>query len=136
MDDASVVETLSPYPGVLAPPDVPPGTIEVPPGNELFLVGHFGRCMEALREAKLEEAVHEAVGQGKPFMGICVGMQMLFEASDEAPGVEGLGVVSGVVRHLTGTALRMPVAAICLRSSREQVAIKLCEAFGARQKFS
>jgi imidazole glycerol-phosphate synthase subunit HisH len=71
-------------------------------------VGHFGRCMEALREANLEEAVHEAVGAGKPFMGICVGMQMLFDSSDEAPGVEGLGVVPGVVRHLTAGRLRMP----------------------------
>jgi imidazole glycerol-phosphate synthase subunit HisH len=63
-------------------------------------VGHFGRCMEALRESKLEGAVHQAVDEGKPFMGICVGMQMLFEASDEAPGVDGLGIVPGAVRRL------------------------------------
>ncbi len=70
-------------------------------------VGAFGRCMEALRESKLEEAVHEAVEAGKPFLGICVGMQMLFDESEEAPGVAGLGIVPGVVRRLA-SGLRTP----------------------------
>jgi imidazole glycerol-phosphate synthase subunit HisH len=70
-------------------------------------VGAFGRCMEALRESKLEEAVHEAVEADKPFLGICIGMQMLFDESEEAPGVAGLGIVPGVVRRL-GPGLRTP----------------------------
>jgi glutamine amidotransferase len=70
-------------------------------------VGAFGRCMEALREAKLEKAVHEAVEAGKPFLGICVGMQMLFDESEEAPGVAGLGILAGTVRRLR-TGLRTP----------------------------
>jgi glutamine amidotransferase len=70
-------------------------------------VGAFGRCMEALREAKLEKAVHEAVDAGKPFLGICIGMQMLFDESEEAPGVAGLGIVTGTVRRLR-TGLRTP----------------------------
>ena len=44
-------------------------------------VGAFGRCMEQLRESGLEPVVHEAVEAGKPFLGICIGMQMLFESS-------------------------------------------------------
>jgi imidazole glycerol-phosphate synthase subunit HisH len=66
-------------------------------------VGAFGRCMEQLRESGLEPVVHEAVEAGKPFLGICVGMQMLFEASEEAPGVKGLGIFAGEVRRLQTT---------------------------------
>jgi glutamine amidotransferase len=71
-------------------------------------VGAFGRCMEQLRESGLEPVVHEAVEAGKPFLGICVGMQMLFDASEEAPGVKGLGIVAGEVRKLTVTTERLP----------------------------
>jgi glutamine amidotransferase len=63
-------------------------------------VGHFGRCMEALRTTGLDEVAFEATGSGRPFFGICVGMQLLYEASEEAPGVAGLGVLSGTVRRL------------------------------------
>ncbi|MDQ4132836.1 MAG: imidazole glycerol phosphate synthase subunit HisH [Actinomycetota bacterium] len=63
-------------------------------------VGAFGRCMEALREAKLEEPALDAIASGRPFLGICVGMQMLYEGSEEDPGVEGMGVLSGLVRRL------------------------------------
>jgi glutamine amidotransferase len=70
-------------------------------------VGAFGRCMEQLRESGLEPVVHEAVEAGKPFLGICVGMQMLFDASEEAPGVKGLGIIAGEVRRLT-TSERLP----------------------------
>jgi glutamine amidotransferase len=71
-------------------------------------VGAFGRCMEQLRESGLEPVVHEAVEAGKPFLGICVGMQMLFDASEEAPGVKGLGIFAGDVRRLTVTSERLP----------------------------
>jgi glutamine amidotransferase len=71
-------------------------------------VGAFGRCMEQLRESGLESVVHEAVEAGKPFLGICVGMQMLFDASEEAPGVKGLGIFAGEVRRLTVTHERLP----------------------------
>jgi glutamine amidotransferase len=63
-------------------------------------VGAFGRCMEALRESGLEEVAHHAVASGRPFLGICVGMQMLFDRSDESPGARGLGVVPGAVQWL------------------------------------
>ena len=48
-------------------------------------VGAFGACLDALREAGLEAVVHEAVLSGRPFLGICVGQQMLFDGSDEDP---------------------------------------------------
>jgi glutamine amidotransferase len=67
-------------------------------------VGAFGRCMEALDEAGLTEVaragVAGAVAGGRPFLGVCVGMQMLFEGSDETPGVPGLGALPGRVRRL------------------------------------
>ncbi len=63
-------------------------------------VGSFGRCMEALRDCGLDRVALDAVSAGKPFLGICVGMQMLYEGSEESPGVPGLGVLSGVVTKL------------------------------------
>lgn len=60
-------------------------------------VGAFGACMSALRSAGLETVVHDAVASGVPFLGICVGMQMLFDASDEDPHATGLGIIPGVV---------------------------------------
>jgi glutamine amidotransferase len=63
-------------------------------------VGAFGPCMEALTASGLLPVVHRAVEEGKPFLGICVGMQMLFEGSEEAPGVPGIGVLAGTVRRL------------------------------------
>ncbi|MBI2168724.1 MAG: imidazole glycerol phosphate synthase subunit HisH [Actinobacteria bacterium] len=63
-------------------------------------VGAFGACMGALRGSGLDGPVLEAVEDGKPFLGICVGMQMLFDGSDETPGVSGLGVIPGRVRRL------------------------------------
>ena len=60
-------------------------------------VGNFGACMTALREAGLEASVHEAIATTRPFLGICVGMQMLFESSEESPGVSGLGVIAGEI---------------------------------------
>ncbi len=63
-------------------------------------VGNFGACMTALREAGLEATVHDAIATTRPFLGICVGMQMLFESSQESPGVSGLGVIAGEIRWL------------------------------------
>jgi len=66
-------------------------------------VGAFGACMRALRGAGLEEVVHESVGSGRPFLGICVGMQMLFSGSDEDPDDVGLGIIPGRVQWITDT---------------------------------
>ena len=63
-------------------------------------VGNFGDCMEKLRGYDLEDVVHEAVGRNIPFLGICLGLQLLFEDSEEALGVRGLAVLDGHVRRI------------------------------------
>ena len=69
-------------------------------------VGAFAPCMAALGRTGLDEAATEAVGSGRPFMGICVGMQVLFAGSDEAPGTSGLGVFDRRVRWIPGPVKR------------------------------
>lgn len=64
-------------------------------------VGAFGACMQALRAAGLEQLVHDAVASPRPFMGICVGMQMLFSGSQEDPYDAGLDVVPGTIEWIT-----------------------------------
>ena len=65
-------------------------------------VGSFGTCVTALDASGWREPILEALDAGLPFLGICVGFQMLFEGSEESPDVRGLGVVSGQVRKLSG----------------------------------
>ena len=60
-------------------------------------VGAFGRCMKALRVARLEQPTLDAIASGRPFLGICIGMQMLFDSSEEDLSVSGLGVLPGRV---------------------------------------
>ena len=66
-------------------------------------VGAFGACMQALRTAGLDDVAVDAAGSGRPFLGICVGMQMLYDGSDESPNVPGLSLLPGQVRWLAGT---------------------------------
>lgn len=63
-------------------------------------VGAFADAMDNLRSLKLDEALHRAVEAGKPFLGICLGQQLLFEASEEWGLHAGLGVFPGLVRRL------------------------------------
>ncbi len=69
--------------------------------------GHFGEAMRALRERGLEAPLENALDSGAWLLGICVGLQMLFTGSDEAPGVRGLGLLPGRVRRFGGR-LRVP----------------------------
>lgn len=69
-------------------------------------VGAFGACMDALRDADLESAVHKAVNDGVPFLGICVGMQMLFDTSEEDASAKGLGIIPGTVQWIPDTVQR------------------------------
>lgn len=69
-------------------------------------VGAFGACMDALDAAGLSDVTREAVASGRPFLGICVGMQMLFDGSEELPGRAGLGLLPGMVRWLPATVKR------------------------------
>jgi len=63
-------------------------------------VGAFGACMDALRAAGLEQPALQAAASGRPFLGICVGMQMLFSGSEEDPQARGLGVIPGTIRWI------------------------------------
>jgi glutamine amidotransferase len=63
-------------------------------------VGAFGRCMAALRESGLDRVVLDAHAGGRPVLGICVGMQLMYEGSEESPGVDGLGLLAGRLRRL------------------------------------
>ena len=65
-------------------------------------VGHFGQCARHFRAAGLEALVRRWLDDGRPLLGICVGMQILYAGSDEDPAAEGLGVLPGHVRRLPG----------------------------------
>ncbi len=69
-------------------------------------VGAFGACMSALRDAKLEAAVVDAAASGRPFLGICVGMQMLFSGSEENPDARGLDIIPGTIQWIPPTVKR------------------------------
>jgi imidazole glycerol-phosphate synthase subunit HisH len=74
-------------------------------------VGAFGACMENLTAAGLIEPVREAIASGRPFLGICVGLQLLFEESEEFGPVAGLGILRGRCRrfpHSDDVDLRVP----------------------------
>ena len=86
-------------------------------------VGNFGRCMEALRETGLDRAALDAVERGIPFMGICVGMQMLYDGSDEAPGVAGLGVLGGKNKRLPDGVKRPQMQWNVLEHTRNDAAL-------------
>jgi len=70
-------------------------------------VGHFGQMMRALDRIEVRAALVERIHAGIPFLGICLGLQALFTASEEAPEVEGLGIFEGRVRRFPPTA-RVP----------------------------
>ena len=63
--------------------------------------GHFSQAMENLKRKGLVDVIHKACNSGVPFLGICIGLQILFERSEEAPGVEGLGIFKGEVKKFT-----------------------------------
>lgn len=63
-------------------------------------VGAFGDAMTNLRERGLDKVIHEVVAREIPFLGICLGLQLLFERSDESPGVKGLGVLKGEILRI------------------------------------
>jgi glutamine amidotransferase len=66
-------------------------------------VGNFGAVMNRLTQSKLDSRIKSLVKDGVPFLGVCVGLQVLFDGSEESPGVEGLGLLSGkVVKYTEG----------------------------------
>ncbi len=72
-------------------------------------VGAFGDAMACLRRSRLVQPVLDFIHSGKPFLGVCLGLQLLFESSEEAPGVAGLGVLPGRIRRIPGApGLKIP----------------------------
>jgi glutamine amidotransferase len=71
-------------------------------------VGAFGDCMSKLRERGMDAACREAFRAGKPIIGVCVALQVVFEASEESPGVGGLGLLPGEVVRFQGRGLKVP----------------------------
>lgn len=82
---------------------------EVRQAERLILpgVGHFGQLLRSLDAMEVREAVLEKIRAGTPFLGICLGLQALFDSSEEAPELRGLGVAPGVVKRFA-TELRVP----------------------------
>ncbi|HLH04454.1 MAG TPA: imidazole glycerol phosphate synthase subunit HisH [Bryobacteraceae bacterium] len=70
-------------------------------------VGHFGQMMQAVDDLGLREPLIEKIRAGTPFLGICVGLQCLFESSEESPDSRGLGILRGVVKRFSGP-VRIP----------------------------
>ncbi len=64
-------------------------------------VGSFGDAMGSLRTTGLDEVIYKYIGMGKPLLGICLGLQLLFEESEESPGVKGLGIFKGKIKRFS-----------------------------------
>lgn len=72
-------------------------------------VGSFGDAMGKLHQYDLVDVIHRVVNKGTPFLGICLGLQLLFARSDETPGVEGLGILPGeILRIPDAPGLKIP----------------------------
>lgn len=95
-------ELRAPYIVTNRPEQVTTATKLILPG-----VGHFGQMMRAIDQLGLRDALIERIRGGVPFLGICVGLQCLFEASEESPGSQGLGIFPGTVKRFAGQA-RIP----------------------------
>lgn len=88
---------------VSAPEDVRAAQALVVPG-----VGAFGDCMRNLVRLDLVEPIRGFIASGRPFLGICLGFQALFESSEEASGVKGLGVFEGTVPRFAANGIKVP----------------------------
>ena len=71
-------------------------------------VGAFGDAMEKLRTYGLVEVIHQLIEMKKPFLGICLGLQLMFDESEESPGVKGLGLLRGKIVRFPQSELKVP----------------------------
>ena len=71
-------------------------------------VGAFGDCMKNLEASGLIPVLLDCVAKDKPLLGICVGLQILFDGSEESPGVRGLGLIPGLVKKIQAPGLKVP----------------------------
>ncbi len=86
-------------------------------------VGHFGKAVKELKKRKLFDILKEKIKEGVPFLGICLGMQLLLEESEEARGIEGLAVIAGKVKRFDDTVFPVPHMgwnSVALRGARNK----------------
>lgn len=98
----TLAEAGAPYQVVDRAADIVKATKLILPG-----VGHFGQMMRSLDAMNVRGPLLELIRRGAPFLGICLGLQALFSSSEEAPGLDGLGIFPGVVKRFAGE-LRVP----------------------------
>ncbi len=85
-------------------------------------VGAFGDCMKNLEATGLIPTIKSLVADGRPMLGICVGLQILFDGSEESPGAKGLGLIHGMVKKINAPGLKIPHMgwnSLTIRESRE-----------------
>ena len=85
-------------------------------------VGAFGDCMKNLEATGLIPTIKALVAEGRPMLGICVGLQILFDGSEESPGAKGLGLVHGMVKKIQAPGLKIPHMgwnSLTIRAERE-----------------
>ena len=71
-------------------------------------VGSFGEAMKRLNELKLTDCIRKVAEKNIPLLGICLGQQLLFESSEESPGIPGIGILKGKIKRIPDTGLKIP----------------------------
>ena len=107
------VQTALEHVGAQATVTGDPVEIDSAAGMVIPGVGAFPAAMEALGQRGLVEPIREFAASGRPVIGACLGMQLLFEGSDELGGAEGLGLLDGRVRRLEADGLKLPHIGWC-----------------------
>jgi glutamine amidotransferase len=108
MGNLRSVEKALEHVGVAATISSDPGEVRAADGVILPGVGAFPRAIERVRELGLDELIAERRDAGVPILGICLGLQLLFESSAELGGASGLGLLEGVVDELAADGLKVP----------------------------
>jgi glutamine amidotransferase len=108
MGNLRSVEKALEHVGVTAKVSSDPDEVQAADGVILPGVGAFPRAMERVRELQLDELIYERRDAGVPILGICLGLQLLFESSSELGGATGLGVFPGPVDELEAPGLKVP----------------------------
>jgi glutamine amidotransferase len=108
MGNLRSVEKALEHVGVTATISSDAAEVRAADGVVLPGVGAFPRAMERIRERGLDELIAERRGEGVPILGICLGLQLLFESSSELGGASGLGLLEGPVTALEAEGLKVP----------------------------
>ncbi len=133
MGNLRSVEKALEHVGAAATVSCDPATVRAADGLILPGVGAFPRAMERVRERGLDELVAERVAAGGPVLGICLGLQLLFDSTTELGGAAGLGLLPGPVDRLRAPGLKVPhIGWAAVRWERES---RLTEGIAAETPF-